>query len=116
MLSFCRQIAAIVLLVVMFLLPLASVAQSFEVEGMGGGCVCHQLHDGWDHDSNEDHGEMPSGSTSDCCDHENCGHDSAEPPSMQTTLAGVSILNQFWPYSVQIPPEVYLSIFVPPES
>lgn len=74
-------------------------------------CACHLLQDGCDHGSNEG-----GDSTGDCCDHEDCCHDPAEPPFIHVMIAGTALLKRFSLYSTQIPPEVYLAIFVPPES
>lgn len=117
-LSFCRQLAGILLLVAVLLAPLTSVAHSFENVMMEDACSCHMLQNDCHHESNDNQEEddMPCDSNGDCCDHEECCHDSAEPPFMHAIIADASVLKQFYPYPRQIPPKVYLDIFVPPES
>lgn len=115
MLSFCRQLAVIVLLVAVFLAPLTLAAHSLDSGMTEDMCACHLLQNDCGHDKNDNHNEMPCDSSGDCCD-EDCCHDSAEPPSINAMIIGASNLQQFQKYAVLIPPEVYLAIFVPPES
>lgn len=112
---FSRQLAAILLLVAVFLVPLTSAAHSLDTVMIEDTCVCHLLQDDSGHENSGNHGEMPCDSTDDCCD-EDCCHNVAEPPFMHAMIIGASIVKKFYQYSVQIPPEVYLAIFVPPES
>ncbi len=115
MLSFCRQLAVVILLGAVFLTPLTSVAHSFENVMMEDACACHLLQNDCGQESNDNHDEIPCNTPGDCCD-EDCCHDFAEPPFLHTMITGASSLKRFYPYSTLIPPEVYLAIFVPPES
>lgn len=112
--SLCRQLAVVILLVALFLAPLTSAAHSLETGMMEDTCACHLLQDDRGHESNDSHDGIPCDSTDGCCDEE-CCHDSAEPPFMDAVNIGAPIPNRFCPYTTQIPPEVYLAIFVPPE-
>lgn len=115
MLSFCRQLAVIVLLVAVFLAPLTSAAHSLDSGMTEDTCACHLLQNDCGHDSHNKHDEMPCDSSGDCCD-EDCCHDSAEPPFMDSMIVAALIQKQLYSYSSLIPTEVYLAIFVPPES
>ena len=105
----------VILLVALFLAPLNSAAHSLETGIMEDTCACHMLHDECGRESNDNHDGMPCDSTDGCCD-EDCCHDSGEPPFMDAVNIANPIQKRFSPYITRIPPEVYLAIFVPPES
>lgn len=115
--SFCRQLAAIILLVAVFLAPLTSTAHSLETGMTEDSCACQMVQNDCHHESNDkqEQDDMPCDSNGDCCDEE-CCHDAAEPLSMTVVNSDISILKRFHHYPGLIPPKVYLSIFVPPES
>ena len=114
---FSRHLAVIMLLAAMLIALLNSVAHSIEIVMLEEACACHILQNDCHHGSSHNQEDkMPCDSNGDCCDHEECSHDAAEPPSMRAISAGAALLKQFYPYSNQIPPGVYLDIFVPPES
>lgn len=118
MLSFCRQLAVTVLLIAVVLAPLTSDAHSLDSGMTEDTCICQLLQDDWadcGHENNDNHDELPCDSSGDCCD-EDCCHDSGEPPFMVSMIVAALIQQRSYVYSSLIPPEVYLAIFVPPES
>lgn len=115
-LSFGRQLLLIILLTAVFLVPLASAAHSLDTGTMEDTHGWHLLQEHCSHESNDNHDkEAPCDGTGDCCDEE-CCHDAAEPPFQHAVTTGAPTLKRLLPYSLQIPPKVYLAIFVPPEA
>jgi len=116
MLSFCRQLAAIILLVAVLLAPLNSIAHDLNSGAMKEACACQMLQDDCTHDGNGQPDDCPCAGSGDCCDHEECCHDSLE----QSHDSGFNIypppMKLFHPEPARSFPEVYLAIFVPPES
>jgi hypothetical protein len=115
-LSFCRQLAAIILLVAVLLVPLTSLAHDLDSGVMKDTCACQLLHDGCTPDTSGQSSDGPCKDSGGCCDHEECCHESAEPPCATVMQVSPSALKLFRPYSAGAIPKVYLAIFVPPES
>lgn len=113
-LSFSRQLVLIVLLAAVFLAPLASAAHSLETGMIEDTHGWHLPQDHCGHENSDHDDDAPCDGTGDCCDEE-CCHDTAEPPFQLAVTIGAPILKRLLPYSIEIPPEVYLPIFVPPE-
>jgi len=115
MISFCKQLTAIFLLVAVLFAPLNSIAHDLKSGELKETCACQMLQDDCHHDGKGQPDDCPCDGSGDCCDHEECCHDSME----QAHPSGLSV----HPYPIQLFhletartfPKVYLAIFVPPE-
>jgi len=115
-LSFCRQLAVIILLVAVLLVPLTSNAHDLESGVMKDSCACQLLQDGCTPDTSGQSSDDPCEDSGGCCNHEECCHDSMEQPHDSGLNIYPSPMQLFHPEPVKTFPKVYLAIFVPPES
>lgn len=112
----CRQLTAILLLVVVLLAPFNSIAHHYAPGAMQDACACQMPH-GDAVDSNGANTEhCPDNDTGDCCDHEECCSDAIEPPSNANIVVRIPQKQFFSLNNDKKIPEVYLAIIVPPES
>lgn len=114
--SFCRQLIAIILLVTVLFAPLTSIAHDLNSGAMQDTCACQMLQDDCPHHGNGQPDDCPCDGTGDCCDHEECCHDSMEQPHDSGLNIYPSPIKLFHPEPDKEFPKIYLAIFVPPES
>lgn len=116
MVSFCKQLIAIFLLVTVFFAPLTSNAHDLKSGGPKEACACQMLQKDSPHDGKGESDHCPSGGSGDCCDHEECCHDSMEQVHDSGLNIHPSPMQVFLLEPARTFPQVYLAIFVPPES
>lgn len=116
MVSFCKQLIAVVLLATVLFAPLNSIAQDLNSGAMKEVCTYQMLQDNGSHDGNGQSDDCPCDGSGDCGDHEECCHDTME----HARASGVNIylypIQIFYLEPAKTFPKVYLAIFVPPES
>lgn len=116
LISFCKQLTTIVILVTVFFAPLTSMAHDLKSGAMKEACACQLLQDDGPGDSNGQSNDCPSDSSGDCCDHEECCHDFVEQAHASGLNIHPSPIQLFHSEPAGTFPKVYLAIFVPPES
>jgi hypothetical protein len=115
--SRCRQLTAIILLLVTLLAPLNSIAHDYASGAVQDTCICQLLSGDFGEESNDGQpGNNPCNNSGDCCDHEECCPDVMELPCSSEVKRFGSQKKVFHPNIDTFTPEVYLAIFVPPES
>lgn len=115
MLSFCKQLTAIILLVTILFAPFATIANDLHSVAMQEAPVCQKLSNDSPYDGSGRPVDCPCDGSGTCCENEECCHDFME-------LANAAELN-VQPFPIQLVrtepdrglPKVYLAIFVPPE-
>jgi hypothetical protein len=113
----CRQLTAIILLVVTLLAPLNSIAHDYASGAVQDTCFCQLLSGNLGGVSNEGQPENnPCNNSGDCCDHEEFCPDVMELPCSSEVKRVGSQKKLFHRHIDTFTPEVYLAIFVPPES
>jgi hypothetical protein len=114
--SLCRQLTAIIMLIVVLLVSFNSIAHDYPSAATKDTCACKMQH-GNLHGANVEHSEQhPETGTGDSCDLEECCSDDTEPPTHADALIRIPLELQFLlPHDKRIT-QVYLAIFVPPES
>jgi hypothetical protein len=116
LIPFCKQLTTIVLLVTVFFAPLTSIAHDLKSGAMKEACACQLLQDDGPGDGNGQSNDCPSDNSGNCCDHEECCHDSMEQAHDSGLNIHPSLTQVFYLKPVGTSPKVYLAIFVPPES
>ena len=115
MISFFRQLTALLFLVTVLLAPFASIAHDLKSGAMKAACAGQMLKDDGTHGGTGSPVECPCDGSGDCCDHEDFCEYALEPQCASGLI---------YPYPIQVfhpdPaitfPKIYLAIFVPPES
>jgi len=117
MVSFCKQLTVIILLVTVLIAPLTSIAHDLNSGAMKEPCVCQMLQGDCPHDGKgQSDGDCPCDGSGDCCDHEERCHDSMEQAHDSGLNIHPSPIRVFHLEPARTFPKVYLAIFVPPES
>lgn len=112
-----RQLTAILLLVVVLLAPLNSIAHVLNPSAMVDRCVLQLQSSGCNGESNDEFPENhPENHAKDCCDHEECFPDDLVSTGSFEIEKYVIKNKLFCPNTAKPLPEVYLPLFVPPES
>jgi hypothetical protein len=116
MISFFRQLTALLLLVTVLLVPLASLAHDLESGAMKAACAGQMLQDEETHDGTGPPVACPGAGPGDYCEHEECFEDALEPPCASGLTLYPAPMQVFHLNPARALPKVYLAIFVPPES
>jgi hypothetical protein len=116
MVSFCKQLTAIILLMTVLFAPLTSIAHDLKSGVMKEACACQMLQDDCPHDGRGQSDECPCDGSGDCCAYEECCHDSLEQAHASGLNIHPSPIKLFHSDPARTFPKVYLAIFVPPES
>jgi len=117
MLSFHRQLTAMFLLAVVLLGPLNAIAHDLKSGVIQVSCICQLLSCDFGEEGTDEQPENnPCNNSGDCCDHEECSPDVMEPPCSSEVNRFGSQKKVFHPNIDTFTPDVYLAIFVPPES
>lgn len=114
--SQCKQITVFLLLAAVFCWPLSSLAYDGAAGASMETCACQQSTAGGSADqSNGSPDDLPDNNAGDCCDSEESSQDSVEP-LFNAQLRENTLVSYSHPNAHNHIPEVYLPIFVPPES
>jgi hypothetical protein len=116
MISFFRQLTVILLLVTVLCAPFTSIAHDLKSGAMTAESTGQVLQNIGTHDGTGLPVDCPCDGSGDCCDHEECCEDALEPPCASELVIYPDLMQVFQPYSARALPEVYLAIFIPPES
>lgn len=112
-LTSCRQLTAFLLLVLVLLAPYNAIAHDL---AMMETYACQVLQGECTNNGNGHSETSPCNETQESCEHEECGQDSMESPHGTKVNASFSRKHQFPSDAANLLPEVFLAIFVPPES
>ena len=115
--SLRQQLISLLLVVAVLLVPLNSFAHHLKDGAAKDICACQlTLTDCGSDDRGDQPIHDPGNGASDCCDGEGCCQDAAEPP-FSCGLSGNVLQVQSFQFAIPRKiPDVYLAIFVPPES
>lgn len=110
-----KYLTYLFLLVAMLLVSFNSFAQDVQSGAAKDECACHLFdHAPVERGGLPDH--APDSHTDDCCDCEGCYPETLAQSSFCILRVSVSVKPLFHPPANSFFPEVYLTIFVPPQS
>jgi hypothetical protein len=115
--SLRKYLPVLLLLVAVLQAPLNSFAHNLTSGAALNSCSCELLTTACCADEKSelpDH--FPGNGNGDCCDCDECCPDASEPPISCTLRVTFSAKQHFHQYADGHVPEVYLAIFVPPQS
>lgn len=112
-----KKLVSLLLLIAALILPLGSLAQAFAHYQPAEDCVCALVSDA---SAQGERGQQPAPATDngcgDCGEGEESGSELAEVRPAQTSFLNLSAAQRYLNSPHGFVPNVYLSIFVPPES
>lgn len=112
-----KKLVSLLLLTAVLILPLGSLAQAFAPDLAGLHCGCALLSDAAaPGESGQQPGPATDNGCGDCGEGEESGSELADLRSAQPSIVNLSAAQRFLTPPPGFVPQVYLSIFVPPES
>jgi hypothetical protein len=115
--SLRKQLTALLLIVAVLLVPINSFAHDVTSGASNDTYACQLfLTECGADERGEPSDHFPGNNADECCDNEECCPDGAEPPIFCALRVNISEKQLSQPLTNGRFPEVYLAIFVPPES
>lgn len=112
-----KRLMAFLLVVAVLLVPIHSVAHDVTPAAAQGACACKMVTADCSGDnSGQQSDQCPGNNAGDCCDSEECGQETMEPPFACDMKVNSSLKQRLPADTHSHIPTVYLAIFVPPES
>lgn len=112
-----RKLVSLLLLIAVLILPLGSLAQAYAASQSAEDCLCALVPDaGAPGESGQEPAPATDNGCGDCGEGEESGSELAEVRPARTSLLNLSAAQRYLNSPPGFVPNVYLSIFVPPES
>ena len=111
-----KKLTVFFIVAALLLVPLSAVAHDVTFPASQDACACQIMTTACSpDDSGKQPDQCPGNNAGDCCDNEECGHETTEPPVGYGVKVNVFAKQLFSTDSQSHIPKVYLAIFIPPE-